>query len=160
MCFVPFFLAKSVNHFSLQSHLLPVSTTWACCNWQMPQLEEDSKDFIFQQDRAPPHFHFDVHAHLSANLPSHWIGHASNSHSSSSLASAVNWPNPLWFFLMGLYQWSCVCAPCAMWFTTAATKDRGAVAAIDCEMLKRVWQEFDYRIDVYRVTKCGHMKHL
>ena len=37
--------------------------------WLMPQLQEDSEDFIFQQDGAPPHFHFDVHAHLSANLP-------------------------------------------------------------------------------------------
>jgi hypothetical protein len=24
-----------------------------------------------------PHFHFDVHAHLTANLPDRWIGRAS-----------------------------------------------------------------------------------
>ena len=40
-----------------------------------PQLQEDSEDFLFQQAEALPHFHFDVRAHLSANLPSHWIGH-------------------------------------------------------------------------------------
>ena len=34
-------------------------------------------------------------------------------------------PNPLRFFLMGLNQGSCVRAPYATWFTTAATKDRG-----------------------------------
>ena len=32
MCFVPFPLAKSTVHFSLQGHLLPVSTTWTCCS--------------------------------------------------------------------------------------------------------------------------------
>jgi len=34
------------------------------------------------------------------------------------------------------------------------------VAAIDRLMLQRVWQELDYRIDIYRVTKGGHIKHL
>jgi len=42
---------------------------------------EDSEDFIFQQAGAPPHFHFDVHAHLSANLPGRWIGRASHNDS-------------------------------------------------------------------------------
>jgi hypothetical protein len=46
--------------------------------WLMLQLQEDSKDFIFQQDRALPHFHFDVCAHLTANLSGHWIGRASH----------------------------------------------------------------------------------
>jgi hypothetical protein len=27
--------------------------------WPMPQLQEDSEDFIFQQDGVGPHFHFD-----------------------------------------------------------------------------------------------------
>jgi hypothetical protein len=35
-----------------------------------------------------------------------------------------------------------------------------AVAAIDCQMLQRVWQELDYRIDICRVTKGGHIEHL
>jgi hypothetical protein len=47
----------------------------------MPQLQEDSEDFIFQKDGAPPHFHFDIHAHLNANLPGRWIGLASNNDS-------------------------------------------------------------------------------
>jgi hypothetical protein len=37
--------------------------------WLVPQLQEDGKDFIFQQDGAPPYFNFDVCAHLNANLP-------------------------------------------------------------------------------------------
>jgi hypothetical protein len=35
-----------------------------------------------------------------------------------------------------------------------------AVAAIDSHMLQRVWQELDYRIDICRVTKGGHIEHL
>jgi hypothetical protein len=35
-----------------------------------------------------------------------------------------------------------------------------AVAAIDRQMLQLVWQELDYRIDICRVTKGGHIGHL
>jgi hypothetical protein len=35
-----------------------------------------------------------------------------------------------------------------------------AVAAIDRQMLQRVWQELDYSIDICRVTKSGHFEHL
>ena len=35
-----------------------------------------------------------------------------------------------------------------------------AVAAVDRQMMQRVWQELDYRIDIRRVTNGGHIKHL
>jgi hypothetical protein len=35
-----------------------------------------------------------------------------------------------------------------------------AVTAIDRQMMQRVWQELDYRIDICRVTKGGHIEHL
>jgi hypothetical protein len=35
-----------------------------------------------------------------------------------------------------------------------------AVAVIDSQFLQLVWQEFDYRIDICRVTKGGHIEHL
>jgi hypothetical protein len=35
-----------------------------------------------------------------------------------------------------------------------------AVIAINRQMLQCVWQELDYRIDVCRVTKGGHIEHL
>jgi hypothetical protein len=35
-----------------------------------------------------------------------------------------------------------------------------AVAAIDRQMLQRVWQKLDYRIDICNVTKGGHIEHL
>ncbi|GFV06774.1 uncharacterized protein TNCV_1611871 [Trichonephila clavipes] len=39
----------------------------------MPQLEEDSQDFIFHQNGAPPHFHNDVRRYLNEHLPQRWI---------------------------------------------------------------------------------------
>jgi hypothetical protein len=44
--------------------------------WLLPQLEEDSNDFTFQQDRAPPHPHMAVRNHQNAHLPQRWIRRA------------------------------------------------------------------------------------
>jgi hypothetical protein len=35
-----------------------------------------------------------------------------------------------------------------------------AVDAIDRQMLQRVWQDLDYRVEICRVTKGGHIEHL
>jgi hypothetical protein len=35
-----------------------------------------------------------------------------------------------------------------------------ATAGVDKDMLTRVWQEFDYRVDMGRVTKGAHIEHL
>jgi len=42
-------------------------------NWLMPQLNEDSNDYIFQQDSSPAHYK-DVRRYLNRNLPQKWIG--------------------------------------------------------------------------------------
>jgi len=42
-------------------------------NWSMPQLNEDSNDYIFQQDGSPAHYK-DVRGYLNRNLPQRWIG--------------------------------------------------------------------------------------
>ena len=42
-------------------------------NWLMPQLNEDSNDYIFQQDGSPAHYK-DVRRYLNRNLPQRWIG--------------------------------------------------------------------------------------
>ena len=35
-----------------------------------------------------------------------------------------------------------------------------AVASVDEDMLRSVWTELDYRIDICRVTKGSHVEHL
>jgi len=42
-------------------------------NWLMPQLNEDSNDYIFQQDGSPAHYK-DVRVYLNRNLPQRWKG--------------------------------------------------------------------------------------
>jgi hypothetical protein len=38
-------------------------------NWLFPQLNQDSDDYIFQQDGAPPHFHREVREFFNRMLP-------------------------------------------------------------------------------------------
>ena len=42
-------------------------------HWLMPQLNEDSNDYIFQQDGSPADYK-DVRGYLNRNLPQRWIG--------------------------------------------------------------------------------------
>jgi hypothetical protein len=35
-----------------------------------------------------------------------------------------------------------------------------AVAAVPCDMLRRVWEELDYRFDICRVTRGAHIECL
>ena len=42
-------------------------------NWLMPQFNEDSNDYIFQQDGSLAHYK-DVRGYLNRNLPQRWIG--------------------------------------------------------------------------------------
>jgi len=41
--------------------------------WLMPELNEDSNDYIFQKDGSPAHYK-DVRGYLNRNLPQRWIG--------------------------------------------------------------------------------------
>ena len=45
--------------------------------WLIPQLQEDSRDLIYQEDGASPHFHHDVRGYLNDTLPHRWIECAS-----------------------------------------------------------------------------------
>ena len=37
---------------------------------------------------------------------------------------------------------------------------RTAIETITADMLQTVWNELDYRVDVYTVTKSAHIEHL
>ncbi|GFG39802.1 hypothetical protein Cfor_10577 [Coptotermes formosanus] len=107
--------------------------------WLLPQLQEDSEDFIFQQDGAPPHFHFDVRAHLSANLPGCWIGRASDNDS-----PVLPWPprspdvTVCDFFLWGYIKDRVYVPPMPRDLAQLRQSIVGAVAAVDRQMLQRV----------------------
>jgi hypothetical protein len=111
-------------------------------NWRFPQLDED---YIYQQDGAPPHFHCEVRHYRNENLSHRWIGRAVITD-----LSFHSWPSRspdhtacdvfLWGYvrdvvyvphlpndLQELRQ--CIIA---------------AVAAINKDMLERIWTEMDY----------------
>jgi len=37
---------------------------------------------------------------------------------------------------------------------------RDAIETITADMLQTVWNELDYHVDVYRITKGAHIEHL
>lgn len=49
-------------------------------NWLLPQKNEDSKDFILQQDEAPSHWQRNIQSSLNVSLPQQWIGRTGNKH--------------------------------------------------------------------------------
>jgi hypothetical protein len=73
----PFFFAeKSVSGFAYLDMLQL---------WLLPQLQENSDNFILQQDETHPHFHLEVRRHLNTTLPQRWIGRTSRCNEDSAL---------------------------------------------------------------------------
>jgi len=119
------------------------------------------ENFVFEQDGAPLHFHFDVRAHLIANLPGRRM--ACTSHNDSPL---LPWPprspdlTPCDFFLWGYIKDRVYVPVMPHDLPQLQQRIMEAVTAINRQMLQHVWQELYYRIEVCHVTKGGHIKHL
>jgi len=70
-------------------------------NWLMPQLNEDSSDYIFQQDGSPAHYK-DVRGYLNRNLPQRWIGRTGKEDDTlMPVATPVPGFNPVRLFFWG-----------------------------------------------------------
>jgi len=75
----------------------------------MPQLNEHSNDYIFQQDGSPAHYK-DERGYLNRNLPQRWIGRTGKEDD-----ALMRWPprspdlNPCDFFSGGLWRTQCLC---------------------------------------------------
>ena len=61
---------------------------------------------------------------------------------------------------MGVCEGHCLCASTLRYLQDLRNRITAAVALVDRDMLTRVWNEKDYRIDVCRITKGGHIEHL
>ena len=74
----------------------------------------------------------------------------------------MRWPprspdlTPCDFFLWGFVKDTVFVPP----LQDLRNRITAAVALVDRDMLTRVWNEMDYRIDVCRITKGGYIKHL
>jgi hypothetical protein len=107
-----------------------------------------------QQDGAHPLFYLEVRRHLNTT----WIGRTSNKDS-----ALIPWPPrspdlaPCDFFLWGYVKNKVYVPTLPRDLSELRQRIVAAVDTIDVDMLQRVWKELDYRIDVCRVTRGGHM---
>ena len=80
-------------------------------NWLMPQLNEDSNGYIFQQDGSPARCK-DVRGYLNWNLPQRWIGRTAKEDD-----ALMRWPprspdlTPCDFFFWGFVKYTVFVPP-------------------------------------------------
>ena len=81
---------------------------------------------------------------------------------SSTVTTEVTGPDTLWSFSYGGYVKDNAYKPHHSPQNVRELQDRirAAVQTVDWNMLKGVWQELDYRIDICRVTKGADIEHL
>jgi len=78
----------------------------------------------------------------------------------------MRWPprspdlTPCDFFLWEFVKDAVLVPPLPANLQDLRNRIAAAVAVVDRDMLTRVWNEMDYRIDVCRITKSGHIEHL
>jgi len=78
----------------------------------------------------------------------------------------MRWPprspdlTPYDFFLWGFVKDTVFVPPLPANLQDLRNRITAAVALVDRDMLTRVWNEMDYRIDFCRITKGGYIKHL
>ena len=128
----------------------------------MPQLEIDSENFIYQQDGAPPHFHRDVREFLNMRLTNRWIGRDGEDDQ-----KLMSWPicspdlTPCDFFVWRYVKQSAFVPPLPVGLPELRARIINVFQQINWDMLHRVWDEFDYRLDLYAESPEGeHMEYL
>ncbi|KAG8283698.1 hypothetical protein J6590_011067 [Homalodisca vitripennis] len=122
-----------------------------CTNYLFPQLETDSNNFIYQQDGAPPHWHLTVRQFLNQRICDRWIGRTGQNY-----ASLHFWPSRSPDHTV--YSVYVPALPTTM--DELRNRITTAVESVTQDMLAAVWDEFEYRIDISRVSKVGHIEHL
>lgn len=128
-------------------------------NWLFPQIEDDSDDFIFVQDGAPPHFSQHVRRYLNNTIPGRWIGRGGAEDQLYRL-----WPprspdiTPCDFYLWGYVKERVFIPPMPDTLEDLRHRIIDAVNSITRDQLIRVWQELGYRFDICRVTHGAHIE--
>ncbi|XP_008181699.1 uncharacterized protein LOC103309014 [Acyrthosiphon pisum] len=127
-------------------------------DWLFPLLQADGDDFILQQDGAPPHWSLEVRKFLNNQLPQKWIGRCS-----ANDAAFCPWPPDLTicdFFLWGYIKSIVYVPPLPKDLDELKSRITDAINSVTVDMLQQVYEEFEYRLDVCRESKGGHIEHL
>ena len=151
-CLSPF--SRNTETFNSTAWFKPMDSMLQ--NWHLPQTSEDSEDFIFQQDGAPPHWHQDVWRFLNLSLHQRWIGRVGK----EDLALQF-WPprspdlTPCDFFLWGFVKEAVYVQSLPTTLDDLKNRITTAVNSVTQDILLRVWNEFSYRLDVTRAAGWG-----
>ena len=99
---------------------------------------------------------------LNRVLPQRWIGRAAANGDKNLLPWPPRSPDltPCDFFLWGFVKDSVYVPPLPTSIHEIRDRITHALQAITADMLHRVWDEFDYRVDVCRVTQGAHIEGL
>jgi hypothetical protein len=94
-------------------------------------------------------------------LPQRWFGRAV-----AGNKELLRWPlrfpdlTPCYLFLWGYIKDRVFVPPLANKLVDPRARIIDAITEIDRNMLQRIWEELDYRLDVCRVTRGAHIEHL
>jgi hypothetical protein len=119
----------------------------------VPQLEQECAEVIFQHDGAPPHYSAIVREFQDATFPQRWIGRG----------GWLSWPprspdlTPLDFYFWG-YVKQCVYSVRINDIEHLNARITEAVHSVTPDVLCRVWQELEYRLDVCKATNRSHIE--
>jgi hypothetical protein len=129
--------------------------------WLLPEMQQDSENFIFIQDGAPPHWHIGVRHYLDENLQRHWIGRSTDENMALT-HSPPRSPDltPCDLFLWGYIKDRVFVPPLPVSLNELKQRITAGVPSVDKDTLRSVWTELDYRIDICRVTKGSHIEQL
>ena len=127
-------------------------------NWMMPELNEDSNDYIFQQGGSPAHYQ-DLRGYLNRNLPQRWIGPTGKEDD-----ALMRWPprspdlTPCDFFFWVFVKDTVFVPSLATNLQIFATVSP-LLWLWSTVICRRVWNEMDCHTDVCRITKAGRWTH-
>ena len=112
-------------------------------------ITNEHEDFIYQQDGALPHWKLTVWAYRYDNTPRRWIGRASGEDN-----VMMKWPprspdpTPCHFFLWEYVKTLVYVLPLPANINELQQRITIALESVTQDMLHRVWEEPDYRLDV------------
>jgi len=154
---------KGVNHHVPHIIVFAVNTwlfisPWNMLeNWLMPQLNEDSNDYIFQQDGS-----LQRHGRVSQSKLATKVDRTQRKRRWRVyvVATPIHGFNPVWLFLLGgLWRTLSLCLHSPLISRFLQLYHR----CCSCGRLwyaDTMWNELDYRINVCRITKGGHIELL
>jgi len=122
----------------------------------MPQLaDEEVQGYIYQQDGAPPHWYKEVREYLNEQLPGRLVGRAGDTNNTFCTWSPRSPDLTVCdFFLWGFFKDNVYVPPLPELRECINT----AIGNVTQDMLERVWREWEYRLDICRVTRGAHIE--